>query len=321
ERSFFWPFTLIAAGVVWILINMGTIPAENLWALAHLWPFLLIALGLGLILRAYVPVARVLISALIVGGAVLAIVFAPKFGWNQAPGWGWDFGADFGANFGGSVPGSGNVISQGREENDFVAIDVRYPAEVTIQQGETEKISIEAEDNLLPQLRTQVRNGTLYIENSEGDWSKRVNPTKTVKINITVQNLEKVDFPSAGSVRIEGVKSESLRVSASGAGEIKMVKLDVRSLDCRLSGAGSVTADGVADKIELRISGVGSFDGEDLAGQSADVNISGAGSATLWVKSELSATISGAGSVDYYGSPSVSKTISGVGSVNKRGDK
>ena len=63
------------------------------------------------------------------------------------------------------------------------------------------------------------------------------------------------------------------------------------------------------------------IDGKDLRSQNADIHISGAGNATVWVEEELDANISGAGSVDYFGKPEVSKNVSGVGSVNGRGDK
>lgn len=82
-----------------------------------------------------------------------------------------------------------------------------------------------------------------------------------------------------------------------------------------------MTASGKADNFELDLSGFGSFTGKDLQTQTADVNLSGAGSATVWVEDELDATISGAGSVNYFGSPSVSKQINGVGTVSKSGDK
>ena len=60
NRSLFWPFFLIAAGIVWLLIEMHTLPLENLWALMYIWPFLLMAAGVSLILRARWPVTRVL---------------------------------------------------------------------------------------------------------------------------------------------------------------------------------------------------------------------------------------------------------------------
>jgi hypothetical protein len=62
-------------------------------------------------------------------------------------------------------------------------------------------------------------------------------------------------------------------------------------------GAGSVDADGVADDLSVRISGAGEFSGGDLHSQTAEVRISGMGSATVWVDKELDASISGAGDV------------------------
>ena len=81
HRSFFFPLLLIAAGVVWLLISMNIIPAANLWALTHIWPYLLIVLGLGLILQSQAPASKPFVSALVVIGAVAAIIFAPQMGW------------------------------------------------------------------------------------------------------------------------------------------------------------------------------------------------------------------------------------------------
>jgi hypothetical protein len=88
-----------------------------------------------------------------------------------------------------------------------------------------------------------------------------------------------------------------------------------------LSGAGSSTASGTADSLDVAISGFGDFKGGDLHSQDARVDISGAGSATVWVDDDLTVELSGAGSVGYYGSASVSRRISGVGGVNHLGDK
>ena len=88
-----------------------------------------------------------------------------------------------------------------------------------------------------------------------------------------------------------------------------------------LSGAGDMTAIGEADDFNLTISGFGGFNGKELHNKNAQVNLSGAGSATVWVDDELNAQVSGVGSVNYYGSPAVTKQVSGVGSISKSGDK
>jgi hypothetical protein len=317
NRSLFWPLSLIAAGVVWLLISMGTIVSSNLWALAYIWPYVLIALGLGLILRSLWKPLGMLVSALVVVGAVLAIVFAPQLGWAAAPKWAnWNIQG----GFNGGVPGSGKIESATRKVSDFDAISVRYPAEIVIRQGAAESLTIEAEDNLLPQLTTEVRSGTLYIENKEQNFAKRVNPTESIKITITVKKLSNIDFSSAGTLSVEGLKGDALTISLSGAGDVTLKDLKLNSLTIRLSGAGKITASGTATKADLTISGLGDFEGADLTCQEATVQISGAGTATLRVKEKLTVKISGAGTVNYYGSPSVIKSISGAGDVNKAGD-
>lgn len=318
NRSLFWPLLLIAAGVVWLLVKSGTVPSANLWALTHIWPFLLIAAGVGIILRPYWQYTSIALDVLIIGGALLAILYAPQLGW-ASPSMLTMF--NNGESFiGPGERGSGNVVTQTREVSDFRAIEVSYPAQVVVKQGSKESLEIEAEDNLLPNLKTQVRNGSLEIfYRREG--GKHVNPTRTVKITITVKDLANVDFSSAGELILEKLKTDSLDVSLSGAGNVELEDIEVQALQIDMSGAGSGTASGTADDLGVVISGFGDFNGGDLHSKDARVNISGAGSATVWVDNELDAQVSGAGSVSYYGSASVTRQISGVGGVNHLGDK
>jgi hypothetical protein len=319
KRSLFGPLLLIAAGVIWLLVKSGTIPSGNLWALTHIWPFLLIAAGLGIILRPYWRYTSIMLDVLIIGGAILAIVFATQLGW-ASPSMLSMFNNNGEVFMGPGERGSGNVVTEAREVSGFRAIEVSYPAQVLVMQGNEESLKIEAEDNLLPNLKTQVRNGTLEIFYKREN-GKHVNPTKTVKITIIVKDLAEVDFTSAGELTIEKLKSDNLDVSLSGAGNLDLDDIRVKGLGVNLSGAGSMTASGVADNLDLNISGFGDFKGADLHGKVARVNISGAGSATVWVDEDLTAGISGAGSISYYGSASVTKQISGVGGVNRIGNK
>src|SRR5215210_8103277 len=126
RRSLFGPLLLIAAGVVWLLVKAGTIPSANLWALTHIWPFLLIAAGLGIILRSYWSYTSLVLDVLIIGGAVLAILFAPQLGWaNPSIITMFNNGEVF---LGPGERGSGNIVTESREVSGFKAIEVRYPA-------------------------------------------------------------------------------------------------------------------------------------------------------------------------------------------------
>jgi hypothetical protein len=318
KRSLFGPLLLIAAGVIWLLIRAGTIPQSNLWALTYIWPFLLIAAGIGIILRPYWAYTSILMDVLIIGGIVLSILYAPQLGWNQPSGMFTYAFTQEGENFymGPSEKGSGNMVTETRQVSDFDSIQVDYPARVIISQGNTETLKIEAEDNVLPGLKTEVKGNDLRIYYKSQD-GKHVNPTKVVVITITAKELSALDFSSAGESTVTGLKSDDLSVSLSGAGNVKLNDITVQKLNVSLSGAGSAAASGAADDLRVNISGFGGFNGKDLQSNTVSVNISGAGSATVHAEDTLSASISGAGSVSYYGSPDVSKEISGVGSVKQ----
>ena len=318
-RSLFWPLAFIAIGIFWFLVNVGRMDAANLWALAYYWPALLIALGLGVMLRSRWVYTWTLISTLLVIGGVLVVVFAPQLGWNRAPA-GYMFNIN--SDFNGAVAGSGKIVTATREVNGFTAVDLKYPAQVTITQGANESLTITADDNLLPQLNTTVTGSVLTIENSESNWAQRVNATHTVQVNITVKNLSELRLSGAGSITANSLEAGDLRVSASGTGNVTLANINVTNLDLSLSGTGKITASGTAQSTTLHLSGVGSFDGADLATQNMDATVSGVGSATVWVKSALTADISGTGSIRYYGSPaSIDRHVSGVGSISSQGNK
>ena len=319
RRSIFGPLLLIAAGSIWLLVKSGNIPSANLWALTHVWPFLLIAAGVGIILRPFWKFTGVLLDILIIGGLVFAIIYAPRFNW-ATPAMGFVSWDGNNAYFGPGDPGSGVMKTETRNVTDFHAIEVDYPAQIVISQGKAVSVKIEAEDNVLPGLMTQVKNGTLNIFYKSDD-DNHVNPTKAVKITIVVKELDDVEFSSAGELTVEGLKTDKLDFSLNGAGKVTISDITTQSLKLDLSGAGSLEATGTADNLDLNISGFGSFEGADLHSQTASISISGAGSATTWVDDELDATVSGAGSINYYGSASVTKNVSGVGSVNHQGDK
>jgi hypothetical protein len=272
---------LISTGAIWLLTRSGNLPSSNLWALTHIWPYFLIVAGLGFILRSYWSYTTILMDVIILGSAVLAIVFAPQLGWDNP-----SMISTLGNGeiyVGPSEPGSGKVITQSREVDDFNAITIQHPAQVTVTQGEAASVKIEAEDNLLPGLQTHVRGNRLEIFYKVADGNY-VKPRRPVRITIVVTDLQQVNFESAGDITFTDIKTDALTISVSGAGNLQLEHIISPKLSVSLSGAGSMSASGETDNFDLVISGFGSFDGKDLHSQTANINLSGAGSATIWMK-------------------------------------
>jgi hypothetical protein len=192
--------------------------------------------------------------------------------------------------------------------------------ELNLVQDGSESLVIEAEDNLLPLLESEVRDGVLYLGIKE---NANIRPTKPVIYNLSVAELDTVESSGAGSIQAGDLQAQTLDLELSGLGSISTGEIQADQLAVMISGAGSVQAAGgsVVD-LKAAISGAGSLQAGDLQAETANLDLSGAGSATIWVTGSLDVVISGVGSVSYYGEPaSISEESSGVGTVKALGAK
>jgi hypothetical protein len=200
-----------------------------------------------------------------------------------------------------TIKGSGNILTETRQVENFTAIVVSGSANLEIEQTGEEGLEITTDDNLLPLYTTEVRNGTLYIEVAEGKrltWSWSGNGPRITRIKVTVRDLRKLTI--------------------SGAARVKATTLDTDSLSITISGAASGSFAGRSDDLSITLSGSGSLDAADLRAKRATIVVSGAGDVTVNANEELDARVSGVGTIWYVGSPKLRSKVSGVGSVKQK---
>ena len=216
---------------------------------------------------------------------------------------------------------SNNIIDESRQVSGFTGIDMRTFGRIILTQGDSESLTIQGPDNIVPLIRTTVSNGTLIIENSKNFNVLNMGDHTVLTLTIMVKDLSKLTVSGAGLIEMNGLSTSSFELDMSGAGEVKISQFAAEQLDVTVSGAGSIKIEGQVTQASIDIPGAGSVNGSDLKCQTATVNISGLGGATLWVTDQLSGTISGAGSVSYYGNPELKTTTTGLGTFNDLGDK
>lgn len=219
-------------------------------------------------------------------------------------------GACDGSPFG--VRGSGDVVSESREVAGFEHVVLRGSGSVVIDVTGTESLTIEAEDNLLEYLTTDVDGGVLEL-----DTSRSISPTEEITYTITAAVLESVTISGSGDITAVGVGGERLDADISGSGELHLPNVDVREILADLSGSGTIEISGSADELRVSISGSGDFEGADLTAEAADVTVSGSGDAAVNVTERLDADVSGSGTIRYFGNPSVDATTSGSGDIER----
>lgn len=199
-----------------------------------------------------------------------------------------------GCKFGRGVAGSGNRKTEKRDLKSFSAIDTSGAYEVNVICQKSAGVEIEADDNLLPLIKTEVRDGTLFVSD-EKDFHSSKSPT----LRITMSELTSVNNTGAGDVKITDANTSDLRIQSSGAA--------------------SVDATGKAKTITITTTGAGKIDTSKLTAEKAKVEVSGAASVDVYASDQLDVNISGVGSVNYSGNPkTVNKSISGIGTVNPK---
>jgi len=192
-----------------------------------------------------------------------------------------------------AVQGSGNVTSETRRLGEFSSIENTIAADVLVSFGDTQSVVVEAEDNLLPYIDTVVKGRTLTIHTKP---NTSIASTRPVRIFLTMQSLDAADLSSSGSIEIDNVEAEKL-------------KLD-------LSSSGSIRATGTVEVLTVTLNSSGTIDCEDLRAGSASVTNNSSGKVTVFVQDSLDVTISGSGRVVYHGDPAeVKQSVTGSGSV------
>ena len=216
------------------------------------------------------------------------------------------------------VTGSGTLRSEARPVGAIDEVELAGVGALTIAQGPQESLTVEAEDNLLPEIRSEVR-GRRLVLGPAGGKTVSLRPTRPIRYTVTVRDLTALKLSGAGNVEVAGLTTARLDVRLSGVGTVALDNLAATELAMSLSGAGNATVSGTVTRQEVTMSGAGSYRAEHLESQDARLTVSGAGGATVRASNALNVKVSGASTVEYFGNPTVSQAISGAGRVRKAG--
>mgnify|MGYP001243251864 CR=1 FL=1 len=216
------------------------------------------------------------------------------------------------------ITGSGKVVTQDVTVSGFNAVTMGGVGELTITQGDTESLSIEAEDNLLAVMENKVSGGTLVLGTQPG---VTITPTRPIRYTLMVKDLSKLELAGLGDTHMDALKTEGLDLVISGSGNLALKNLSASDVHVTISGLGSMELAGQASSLTLDLKGSGNLNARDLPVKDAKVKISGLGGATIWSSDTLDIQISGAGNLEYYGSPKVSQSVTGLGNIKSLGAK
>lgn len=198
----------------------------------------------------------------------------------------------FDVNFGG-VKGSGHTATDTRPLTDFTSVETGGIFQVEIVAQKDYSVQVEADDNLLPLIKTEVDDGVLRID-TEGHFKT----SSPIRIRITAPNIEMIDASGVSNITLSGVKNTELTVKGSGASK--------------------VIVSGESTKLIVDVSGATRVNADDLTAETAEIDASGACNISVNVSNEIQSDLSGASKVFYSGSPKLDTNRSGVSSISRK---
>lgn len=189
---------------------------------------------------------------------------------------------------------SGKYASEPRNDFGFREIKAGNAVILIISVQEEFGITVEGEENLLKDVKTEVQGETLVIS-TKG----KISPTNKVRLKILMPELLNLELWGASEASVTNSKSNSLKILTGGTSKIKI--------------------DGETKSLEATANGASSIDAETLKTENAQVKTAGTSEITVSASNELTAEAFGASTVYYVGEPkNIKQNIAGASEIRKK---
>ncbi len=211
------------------------------------------------------------------------------------------------------IIGNGNVISEDRTiSSNFDVIKVQQGINLYLTQGNKTEINVEADENILDLLITEVKNGELKVY-----FDKNVNRAKKRNVYLTTNTIAKIKTSSGASVKSENtLQVTSLDLDSSSGSSIK-IHVNATEITSESSSGSDIDIFGNTETFSANASSGSSIDADELEAVDVYAKVSSGANINVNVTGKLTAKASSGGDIDYEGNPKdVNKDTSSGGSVS-----
>ncbi len=215
-------------------------------------------------------------------------------------------------DFGTGKKGNGNVVTDTRGVSDeFTRVSASEGLMVYVTQSDDFAIEVEADENIIDLIRTDIKNGKLRIHAEENIGRA------TKNIYVSLPKITELHASSGSHLETKNtVRSNELTVDGS-SGAILDVDLIAQELEIDASSGANLGIAGTANNADVDVSSGGNINAKDLETKTCTADASSGGNVKIQVSKSLMADASSGGNISYSGDPTVEKKKSVSGSVHK----
>jgi hypothetical protein len=191
------------------------------------------------------------------------------------------------------IRGSGILRTETRDLPTFENMRFEGSYDIQIDSQEKQALTIDADENLLPLIKTEVTNNSLRVYSDDN-----LQPSKEIKIIAAVGNLAELTVHGSVHGDINKIQNHSLSVEVNGSSKLQM--------------------NGKTEQLKIDISGSSSIDATALVAENAKVRINGSGNIHVQAVNTVDGQINGSGTIKYKGEPrNIHQEINGSGNISK----
>ncbi|HOY32734.1 MAG TPA: head GIN domain-containing protein [Bacteroidales bacterium] len=210
------------------------------------------------------------------------------------------------------LKGNGKLLTKDVQVGEFSKLEIEGFFKVILTQGETPKLSIEADENLIEYINVKVSNKKLKIRSK-----KNIRGSKDISIYLTFNSLDQIMVSGYTSVSSAAdLNFDKLNLELSGNCKLDM-NLNCVGLNAEISGNSNAALSGAVLTANFDVSGASKVEAFELYIDDLKLNASGNASARVNIINKFDVNVSGAAGVEYQGTPEMKQETSGTATVTK----
>lgn len=217
------------------------------------------------------------------------------------------------SDFGPGKKGNGKVVQESRNvDDDFTGISVSEGLQVYVTQADDYEIEVEADENIIDLIGTDIRNGTLRVHAIENIGKA------TKKVYISLPEIATLESSSGAHLTSQStLEADALRIECS-SGSILSVDLTANSVEVDASSGANLNLEGSAERANIDVSSGGNINASDLKTATCHADASSGGNISVTVSDDLTADASSGGNISYSGGASLHSKKNISGSITHR---
>lgn len=212
-----------------------------------------------------------------------------------------------------AIEGSGDYKTEERQIGEIDEVVLSTVGELNIKQSDKYSLTVEAEDNILPLIRTEVSGGRLTISIKPGFNIRNLGQ---IQYYLTIKDLDYITAISSGDVFCQKLNTEEIEINLSSSGGIEIDYLQSDELEVNISSSGDAVISGKVREQKIRLSSSGNYIAEGLESSECRINISSSGDAFINVSERLIADLTSSGDLYFTGDPETEFNTSSSGRIH-----